>query len=132
MDLQFRFSKRKPREAKTCEDMEGKSDTVQPCVLLRRIRDFTRSVLEDVCSDRVPVVRIDRFRNYCADSSGKCCCSFDLSDGKETLTLKKECHTQRLDVLLKVLLIVQKLLLENRHGSKRDIYYMHPSVFVGK
>ena len=35
------------------------------------------------------------------------------------------------DVLLRVLLIVQKLLQENRHGSKRDIYYMHPSVFSG-
>ncbi|KAJ7014330.1 meiotic recombination protein SPO11-1 isoform X1 [Populus alba x Populus x berolinensis] len=33
------------------------------------------------------------------------------------------------DVLLRVLVIVQKLLQENRHGSKRDIYYMHPSVF---
>lgn len=36
------------------------------------------------------------------------------------------------DVLLRVLLIVQKLLQENRHASKRDIYYMHPSVFSGK
>ena len=36
------------------------------------------------------------------------------------------------DVLLRVLLIVQQLLQENRHGSKRDIYYMHPSVFSGK
>ncbi|GMN62319.1 hypothetical protein TIFTF001_031410 [Ficus carica] len=34
-----------------------------------------------------------------------------------------------LDVLLRVLLIVQKLLQENKHGSKRDIYYMHPAVF---
>lgn len=29
-------------------------------------------------------------------------------------------------------MIVQKLLQENRHGSKRDIYYMHPSVFSGE
>ncbi len=36
------------------------------------------------------------------------------------------------DVLLRVLLIVQQLLQENRHGSKRDIYYMHPSVFSGE
>ena len=36
------------------------------------------------------------------------------------------------DVLLRVLLIVQQLLQENRHGSKRDIYNMHPSVFSGK
>ncbi|XP_027329815.1 meiotic recombination protein SPO11-1 isoform X3 [Abrus precatorius] len=31
--------------------------------------------------------------------------------------------------MLRVLLIVQKLLQENKHSSKRDIYYMHPSVF---
>lgn len=35
------------------------------------------------------------------------------------------------DVLLRVLLMVQTLLQENRHGSKRDIYYMHPTVFKG-
>nr|XP_016479284.1 PREDICTED: meiotic recombination protein SPO11-1-like [Nicotiana tabacum] len=33
------------------------------------------------------------------------------------------------DVLLRVLLIIQQLLQESRHGSKRDIYYMHPAVF---
>lgn len=33
--------------------------------------------------------------------------------------------------MLRVLLIVQQLLQENKHGSKRDIYYMHPSVFRG-
>ncbi|KAK7276956.1 hypothetical protein RIF29_18105 [Crotalaria pallida] len=31
--------------------------------------------------------------------------------------------------MLRVLLIVQKLLQENKHSSKRDIYYMHPSLF---
>lgn len=35
------------------------------------------------------------------------------------------------DVLLRVLLIIQQLLQESRHGSKRDIYYMHPAVFKG-
>lgn len=33
--------------------------------------------------------------------------------------------------MLRVLLIVQRLLQENKHGSKRDIYYMHPSIFKG-
>ncbi|KAM7492775.1 hypothetical protein LguiA_035696 [Lonicera macranthoides] len=57
------------------------------------------------------------------------CCNSDLPKGKEVLTLQRECHARRLDVMLRVLLIVQQLLQENRHGSKRDIYYMHPSVF---
>jgi hypothetical protein len=37
-----------------------------------------------------------------------------------------------LDVMLRVLLIVQKLLQENKHSSKRDVYYTHPSVFLGE
>nr|GMC53422.1 meiotic recombination protein SPO11-1 [Ipomoea batatas] len=53
-------------------------------------------------------------------------CSSGLSNGKEVITLKRESHAH---VLLRVLLIVQQLLQENRHGSKRDIYYMHPSIF---
>lgn len=36
------------------------------------------------------------------------------------------------DVMLRVLLIIQRLLQENKHSSKRDIYYMHPSVFLGE
>ena len=35
------------------------------------------------------------------------------------------------DVLLRVLLVVQQLLQQNKHCSKRDIYYMYPSIFVG-
>lgn len=31
--------------------------------------------------------------------------------------------------MLRVLQIIQQLLQENKHGSKRDIYYMHPGVF---
>ncbi|XP_020553942.1 meiotic recombination protein SPO11-1 isoform X2 [Sesamum indicum] len=57
------------------------------------------------------------------------CCSYDLPKGKEILMLRKESQARRWDVLLRVLLIVQQLLQENKHGSKRDIYYMHPSVF---
>jgi hypothetical protein len=34
-------------------------------------------------------------------------------------------------VLLRVLLVVQQLLQQNKHCSKRDIYYMYPSIFVG-
>ncbi|CAK7324515.1 unnamed protein product [Dovyalis caffra] len=56
-------------------------------------------------------------------------CSSDLPKGQQVLTLTRECHAYRIDVLLRVLVVVQQLLKENRHGSKRDIYYMHPSVF---
>ncbi|XP_076927744.1 meiotic recombination protein SPO11-1-like [Bidens hawaiensis] len=90
---------------------------------------FTRSIVEDLSNGRAPVIYINRFRNYCTDTSGKCYCNQNSVKGVEILTLQRECHARRLDILLRVLLIVQQLLQENRHGSKRDIYYMHPSVF---
>ncbi|XP_059443137.1 meiotic recombination protein SPO11-1 [Corylus avellana] len=109
--------------------MEGKRSSSERSVLLRKIREFTRTIVEDLSNGRSPIVLIDRFRNYCTNPNAICYCSTDLLNGKETLTLRRESHVHRLDVLLRVLLIVQKLLQENRHGSKRDIYYMHPSVF---
>lgn len=33
--------------------------------------------------------------------------------------------------MLRVLSIIQQLLQENKHGTKRDIYYMQPSIFLG-
>ncbi|CAH9063916.1 unnamed protein product [Cuscuta epithymum] len=109
--------------------MEGKRPGYSHREVLRRLREVTRSIVEDLAKHRSPIIYIDRFRNYCTDESGNCSCSSGLSNGKEVITLKKECHARRLDVFLRVLLIIQQLLQENRHGSKRDIYYMHPSVF---
>ncbi|XP_058211302.1 meiotic recombination protein SPO11-1 isoform X2 [Rhododendron vialii] len=109
--------------------MEGTRSNIKSGDLLKKIKGITRSILEDICTGRSPSLYIDRFRNYCTDATGNCFCSFDLSIGKEILILQRECHARRLDVLLRVLLAVQQLLQGNRHGSKRDIYYMHPSVF---
>ncbi|XP_015081115.2 meiotic recombination protein SPO11-1 isoform X2 [Solanum pennellii] len=111
------------------EEMEGKRSNTRPLTLLRKIKGFTRSIVEDLARGRAPLIYIERFRNYCTDTSGNCSCSSGLLTGKEAISLKRECHARRLDVLLRVLLIVQQLLQENRHGSKRDIYYMHPTVF---
>ncbi|KAF5479055.1 hypothetical protein F2P56_005560 [Juglans regia] len=110
--------------------MEGKrSGSQQHCDLLRKIREFTRAIVEELSNGRSPTILIDRFRNYCTNPNANCCCSYDLSYGKEILTFRKESHVHRLDILLRVLLIVQQLLQESRHGSKRDIYYMHPCIF---
>ncbi|XP_043693681.1 meiotic recombination protein SPO11-1 isoform X2 [Telopea speciosissima] len=110
--------------------MEGRDSSSKPCDLLKKIRGFTRSLLSDICRGKSPLIALDRYRNYCTDPSGKCCCSSDLHKGKEIISLQRECHVYRLDVLLRVLHIVQQLLQENKHGSKRDIYYMHPSIFL--
>ncbi|GMH25041.1 hypothetical protein Nepgr_026884 [Nepenthes gracilis] len=109
--------------------MEGKRSNVERSHLLHRIRVFTRSFVKDLSTGRFPVISINRFRNYCTDSSGNCFCSYNLPNGMEVLTLQRQTQVHRLDVLLRVLVIVQQLLQENRHCSKRDIYYMHPSVF---
>ncbi|XP_047976823.1 meiotic recombination protein SPO11-1 [Salvia hispanica] len=97
--------------------------------LLKQIRELTRSIVEDICGGRSPILRIDQFTSYCADVSGNCCCSYYLPNRKEILVLQRESQVRRLDLLLRVLLIVQQLLQENKHCSKRDIYYMHPSAF---
>ncbi|KAL8205802.1 hypothetical protein R6Q57_009353 [Mikania cordata] len=109
--------------------MEGKRSNSRSSQLLQKIRVFTRSIVEDLSLGRSPVIYINRFRNYCTDASGNCCCSHDSAKGVEMITLQQECHARRFDILLRVLLIVQRLLQEHRHASKRDIYYMHPSVF---
>ncbi|THF99719.1 hypothetical protein TEA_001121 [Camellia sinensis var. sinensis] len=96
--------------------MEGKQSNTKPSDLLKKIRgNFI---------DPKPLQAV--FGSWIWKWNEK---SLDLPIGKEVLALQRECHARRLDVLLRVLLIVQQLLQENRHGSKRDIYYMHPSVF---
>ncbi|KAL7130812.1 hypothetical protein ABFS83_13G158000 [Erythranthe nasuta] len=109
--------------------MEGKHSIPNRLNLLKKIGELTRSLVEDLCNGRSPTLKIDQFSSYCSEDSGKCCCSYNLPKGKEILTLQRESQSRRFDALLRVLLIVQQLLQENKHGSKRDIYYMHPSVF---
>ncbi|XP_050218065.1 meiotic recombination protein SPO11-1 isoform X2 [Mercurialis annua] len=97
--------------------------------LLQKIKDFTTSLVRDITDGKSPAISIDKFRNYCIKPDTNCFCLSDLPKGQEILTLRKECNSRRIDVLLRVLVIVQQLLQENKHASKRDIYYMHPSVF---
>ncbi|KAK6269488.1 hypothetical protein POUND7_006593 [Theobroma cacao] len=98
--------------------------------LLRKIKEFSLSILGDLSGGRSPLIFIQRFRTYCTNLDSNCSCSSNKPDGHEILTFKKESHVRRIDVLLRVLLIVQQLLQQNKHASKRDIYYMHPSVFT--
>ncbi|GJN23284.1 hypothetical protein PR202_gb10920 [Eleusine coracana subsp. coracana] len=58
-------------------------------------------------------------------------CSYDSPVGTDVLSLlHKDYHASRLSVILRVLLVVQQLLQQNKHCSKRDIFYMYPSFFV--
>ncbi|XP_027329814.1 meiotic recombination protein SPO11-1 isoform X2 [Abrus precatorius] len=107
----------------------GSQSQPQSVILLAKIKEFTRVLLSDLTNGHSPLIHINRFRNYCTLPDTNCFCGSDLPCGKEVVTLRRESHVHRLDVMLRVLLIVQKLLQENKHSSKRDIYYMHPSVF---
>ncbi|KAJ8766542.1 hypothetical protein K2173_023789 [Erythroxylum novogranatense] len=107
--------------------MEG--NLSRRAALLTKIRDFTRSLVMDLSSGQSPTISIDKFTNYCTNPNADCCCRYDLSNGQEVMTMETECNVRRIVVLLRVLLIVQRLLQENRNVSKRDIYYMHPSLF---
>ncbi|XP_068669475.1 meiotic recombination protein SPO11-1 [Aristolochia californica] len=110
--------------------MEGRALISNSDDLLQKIKGFTRSLLEDICHNgQLPSVVLDRFRSYCSRPTGNCECGFDLRNGTEVLSLERKGCRSRLDVMLRVLLVIQKLLQENKHISKRDIYYMHPSVF---
>ncbi|KAL2944934.1 Meiotic recombination protein SPO11-1 [Bienertia sinuspersici] len=109
--------------------MEGKRSTPNSSDLLQKIRDFTRSILVDLCNGRSPVILINKFRTYCSSSAENCLCSSNLPVGTEILTLQRQPYAHRIDVQLRVLLIVQQLLQENKHASKRDIYYTYPSLF---
>ncbi|KAH1263822.1 Meiotic recombination protein SPO11-1 [Glycine max] len=139
--------------------MEGKrtrfqsESQPQSVILLTKIKEFTRALLADLTNGRSPLILIDRFRSYCTLSNSnwfdsnpnqspfhlfvsntnvsQCSfCASDLPCGKELLTLRRKSHAHRLAVMLRVMLIVQKLLQENKHSSKRDIYYTYPSVFL--
>ncbi|CAA0832451.1 Meiotic recombination protein SPO11-1 [Striga hermonthica] len=112
-------------------EMEGKPLSLNRSGvdLLRKIRVITRSIVEDLCTGRLPTIYINQFSSYCHEVSGNCYCRLGLPKGMEILTLRSEKQARRMNVLLRVLLIVQQLLLENKHVSKRDIYYMHPSLF---
>ncbi|KAG0547563.1 hypothetical protein BDA96_01G091100 [Sorghum bicolor] len=107
----------------------------EAALLLRRIKGLVRWVVEEVAAGRSPSIVLHRYRNYCsaADSASPspCACSYDVPVGTDVLSLlHNDYHTSRLNVLLRVLLVVQKLLQQNKHCSKRDIYYMYPSIFV--
>ncbi|KAA3467374.1 meiotic recombination protein SPO11-1 isoform X6 [Gossypium australe] len=109
--------------------MEGIRSSTRSRDLLRKIKEFTLSILEALSEGRSPLIFIQSFRTYCTNLDSICSCRSNKPSGHEILTFQKESHVHRIDVLLRVLLIVQQLLQENKHASKRDIYYMHPLIF---
>ncbi|KAG0493116.1 hypothetical protein HPP92_006514, partial [Vanilla planifolia] len=91
---------------------------------------FILSLLVDLKKNNRLLITLDCHQIYCFNQPGNCNCRYDLPCGTKIFSLNKESHACRLSIILKVLLIVQKLHQEHKHVSKRDIYYMEPSLFI--
>ncbi|VAI22033.1 unnamed protein product [Triticum turgidum subsp. durum] len=128
----------KRRRATVLDDDErrGRRRLEEAALLLHKIKGLVGWVVAEVSAGRSPSLALHRYQNYCACASAAAAaaslaCSYDAPVGTDVLSLlRKEFHASRLNVLLRVLLVVQQLLQENKHCSKRDIYYMYPSMFV--
>ncbi|CAM0876287.1 unnamed protein product [Alopecurus aequalis] len=128
----------KRRRATVLDDDErrGRRRQKEAALLLHKIKGLVGWVVAEVAAGRSPSVALHRYQNYCsstsaASSPSTCSCSYDAHVGTDVLSLlRKEFHASRFNVLLRVLLVVQQLLQENKHCSKRDIYYMYPSIFA--
>ncbi|XP_056699370.1 meiotic recombination protein SPO11-1 isoform X3 [Spinacia oleracea] len=77
--------------------MEGKRSTPTPSDLIQKIREFSRSILVDLCNGRSPVIFINKFRTYCKNSAENCFCSSNVPVGAKVLTLRKQPHAHRID-----------------------------------
>ncbi|KAK7852789.1 meiotic recombination protein spo11-1 [Quercus suber] len=52
--------------------MEGNRGSSQRCDLLRKIREFTRAIVQDLSIGRSPIVLIDPFRVHCTNPHANC------------------------------------------------------------
>jgi hypothetical protein len=71
---------------------DGMMDAQSQSRLLKSVRGFVRSLVEDICNGRSPLVALDRFRTYCSDPSGNCACSFDAPFAKEFISIDRQPH----------------------------------------
>ncbi|XP_044984830.1 meiotic recombination protein SPO11-1 isoform X2 [Hordeum vulgare subsp. vulgare] len=125
----------KRRRATVLDDDErrGRRRLEESALLLHKIKGLVGWVVAELSAGRSPSLALHRYQNYCASAAAAASPStcYDAPVGTDVLSLlRKEFHASRLNVLLRVLLVVQQLLQENKHCSKRDIYYMYPSMFV--
>uniref|UniRef100_A0A0E0KJ46 DNA topoisomerase (ATP-hydrolyzing) n=1 Tax=Oryza punctata TaxID=4537 RepID=A0A0E0KJ46_ORYPU len=122
---------REKRKRAAALDGDEQRRQEEAATLLHRITGLVRWVVAEVAAGRSPSVALHRYQNYCASAAASpCACSYDVPVGTDVLSLlHRGSHASRLNVLLRVLLVVQQLLQQKKHCSKRDIYYMYPSIF---
>uniref|UniRef100_A0A2N9IRE2 DNA topoisomerase (ATP-hydrolyzing) n=1 Tax=Fagus sylvatica TaxID=28930 RepID=A0A2N9IRE2_FAGSY len=114
--------------------MEGNRWSSQRCDLLRKIREFTGAIVHDLSIGRSPIIFINRFRIHCSNPHANWFAVVALicQMGRKFSHFKGKAMCVGLVsgfLTFNTYENLMQLLQENRHGSKRDIYYMHPSVF---
>ncbi|MBA0705685.1 hypothetical protein Golax_017862 [Gossypium laxum] len=76
--------------------MEGIRSSTRSRDLLRKIKEFTLSILEDLSEGRSPLIFIKSFRTYCTNLDSICSCRSNKPSGHEILTFQKESHVHRI------------------------------------
>ncbi|GLJ49442.1 hypothetical protein SUGI_1046990 [Cryptomeria japonica] len=111
--------------------MEGREREVTPQGLLDSIKDFTRKLLKELWEGNMPCVGINKYQAYCTldHHHQACSCKPMAVIYKEVITMETKAAACRLVAMLRILQIIQELLQENKHASKRDIYYTDPAIF---
>ncbi|KAH7443626.1 hypothetical protein KP509_02G042600 [Ceratopteris richardii] len=93
-----------------------------------QIKDFVKQILLDLSKGKLPSVSISKYKICISFSQHDRFRVFEETDNKETLRFQHSGSANRL-VMLRVLGIIQKLLEEGKHASKRDIYYTDVAIF---
>ncbi|XP_024377836.1 meiotic recombination protein SPO11-1 [Physcomitrium patens] len=112
--------------------MEG--GTSDSTYLLPQIQMFLHTVLSDIERGGQASVSIPVFkpREYPLETNKKCLTIFEETNTFEEISCSSEGGSQRLVAMLKVLQIVEVLLQQNRHATKRDVYYNDTALLKGR
>ncbi|EFJ12885.1 hypothetical protein SELMODRAFT_424976 [Selaginella moellendorffii] len=103
----------------------GHGSEVPPEELLARIQDFIKELLSHIKDRSMLVISLDKFRMRRLHSSEDTNLGiFERCEAQEKLSLQTS--GRRILAMLRVLQIVQSLLQQGKHASKRDLYYTDP------
>ncbi|OMP07728.1 Spo11/DNA topoisomerase VI, subunit A [Corchorus olitorius] len=86
--------------------------------LLKKIKEITLWILDNLSQGRSPLIGIQRFKTYCTDLGSNCNCSSIKPNGHEIITFQKESHVHRIDqsVVDRAIIDICILLQCSRHN----------------
>eukprot|EP00249_Psilotum_nudum_P005742 c19162_g1_i8 orf=349-918(-) len=137
-DLHFTYSSSsmdsvRPLEALPNGIKKGVATRHSDCswLLQQRIKGFVKVLVVGLLQGRLPVIPISKYqiRDFSCQGNENESSVYEKSANEELLIIHKKGGAQRLITMLRVIQIVQQLLSENKHASKRDVYYTDPLIF---